>query len=67
MMPVLGREVEESEQSYPVLGQAGDRLLVFGAVFVGEHVDGGLGDLGSTRLPPGDDGLVVESAFQFAS
>jgi hypothetical protein len=43
MVPMLGREVEESEQSVLVLGQAGDRLLVFGAVFVGEHVDGGLG------------------------
>src|SRR3984885_1184928 len=44
MVPVLGREVEEGEQSFPVLGQAGDRLLVLGAVFVGEHVDRGLRD-----------------------
>src|SRR5271168_5430242 len=43
MVPVLGREVEEGEQSFPVLGQTGDRLLVLGAVFVGEHVDGSLG------------------------
>src|SRR5271166_5108496 len=43
MIPVLGREVEEGKQSFAVLCQAGDRLLVFGAVFVGEHVDGGLG------------------------
>ena len=38
MVPVLGREVEEGEQSFPVLGQAGDRLVVFGAVLVGEHI-----------------------------
>src|SRR5271169_6426221 len=43
MIPVLGGEVEEGEQRFPILGQAGDRLLVLGAVFVGEHVDGGLG------------------------
>jgi hypothetical protein len=42
MVPVLGREVEEGEQSAPVLGQAGDRLLVLGTVFLGEHVDRGL-------------------------
>src|SRR5580692_7263845 len=43
MVPMLGREVEESEESFPVLYHAGDSLLVFGAVFVSEHVDGGLG------------------------
>src|SRR5215831_5535456 len=43
MVPVLGREVEEGEQSFPVLGQAGDRLVVFGAVLVGEHINGSLG------------------------
>src|SRR5271169_6804988 len=42
MVPVLSGEVEEGEQSVPILGQAGDRLVVLGAVFVGEHVDGGL-------------------------
>jgi hypothetical protein len=30
--------VEEGEQRFPILRQAGDRLLVLGAVFVGEHV-----------------------------
>ena len=39
MVPVLGGEVEEGEQSLPVLRQASDRLVVPGAVFVGEHVD----------------------------
>src|ERR1700722_2588025 len=39
MVPVLGREVEEGEQSVPVLDQAGGRLLVLGAVFIGEHID----------------------------
>src|SRR5215471_10528425 len=39
MVPVLGREVEEREQSFPVLRQAGSRLLVLGAVFIGGHVD----------------------------
>src|ERR1700726_581928 len=43
MVPVLGREVEEGEQSFPVLGQAGDRLVVLGAVLVGEHIDGRVG------------------------
>src|SRR5437870_13126754 len=43
MVPVLGREVEEGEQSFPVLGQAGDRLVVLGAVLVGEHINGRLG------------------------
>src|SRR6266478_3840733 len=43
MVPVLGREVEEGEQSFPVLGQAGDCLVVLGAVLIGEHIDGRLG------------------------
>src|SRR3954466_6990290 len=43
MVPVLGREVEEGKQSVPVLRQADHRLVVFAAVFVGEHVDRGLG------------------------
>jgi hypothetical protein len=43
MVPVLGWEVEEGKQSFAVLGRTGDCLLVLGAVFVGEHVDCGLG------------------------
>ena len=43
MVPVLGREVEEGEQRFPILRQAGDRLLVLGGVFIGEHVDRRLG------------------------
>src|SRR5260221_69699 len=43
MVPVLGGEVEEGEQRFPILRQAGDRLVVLGAVFVGEHVDRRLG------------------------
>src|SRR5271169_2324841 len=43
MVPVLGREVEEGEQSFSVLRQTGDGLVVLGAVFVGEHVDRRLG------------------------
>src|SRR3981081_4945711 len=43
MAPVLGREVEEGEQSFPVLRQTGDRLVVLGAVLVGEHINGRLG------------------------
>src|SRR5204863_6222228 len=39
MIPVLGGEVEEGEQRFPILGKAGDRLLVLGTVFIGEHVD----------------------------
>ena len=29
MVPVLGGEVEEGEQGFPVLGQAGDRLAPY--------------------------------------
>src|SRR5271166_5822138 len=43
MVPVLSREVEEGEQSVPVLRQTSNRLLVLGAVFVGKHVDRRLG------------------------
>jgi hypothetical protein len=37
MVPVLGGEVEEGEQRFPIFGQAGDRLAVLGTVFVGKH------------------------------
>src|SRR3984957_20112721 len=43
MVPVLGGEVEEGEQRFPVLGQTGDRLVVLGIVFISEHVDRCLG------------------------
>src|ERR1700730_2672831 len=43
MVPVLGGEVEESEQRFPVLGQTGDRLVVLGIVFVSEHINRCLG------------------------
>jgi len=43
VIPVLGGKIEEGEQGLAVLRQAGDRLVVFGAVFVGEDVDRGLG------------------------
>src|ERR1700735_2703678 len=43
MVPVLGGEVEEGEQRFPVLGQPGDRLVVLGIVFISEHVDRCLG------------------------
>src|SRR3974390_1530126 len=43
MVPVLGGEVEEGEQRFPVLSQTGDRLVVLGVVFVSEHVDCCLG------------------------
>src|SRR6201981_1635362 len=49
MIPVLGGKVEEGEQSVSVLSQACDRLLVFGAVFVGEHVDSDLGGRAGRR------------------
>jgi hypothetical protein len=35
--------VEEGEQRFAILRQAGDRLVVLGAVFVGEHVNRSLG------------------------
>ena len=40
---MLGGEDEEGEQSFPILRQAGDRLVVLGTVFVGEHIDRQLG------------------------
>ena len=41
---VLGWEIEEGEQRrFAILRQASDRLVVLGAVFVGEHVDRGHG------------------------
>src|SRR3954469_7857686 len=49
MVPVLGGEVEEGEQRLPILGQAADRLVVLGAVFVGEHVDRRLGPRAGRR------------------
>jgi hypothetical protein len=49
MIPVPGGEVEEGEQRIAILRQAGDRLLVLGAVFVGEHIDRRLGCRGSAR------------------
>src|SRR5271170_2364151 len=42
MVPVLGGEVEEGEQRFPILDQAGDRLLVLCAVNLTKvclHVD----------------------------
>src|SRR5450631_3859297 len=49
MVPVLGGEVEKGEQSISILGQAGDRLVVLGSVFVGEHVDRRLGGRAGRR------------------
>jgi hypothetical protein len=43
MVPVLGRVVEEGEQDFAVFRQTGNRLIVLGAIFVGEHVDRHLG------------------------
>jgi hypothetical protein len=48
--------VEEGEQSFPILGQAGDRLLVLGTISVGERVDRGFGDM-AYRLSGGSDRL----------
>ena len=39
VVPVLRREVGEGEQRFPILGQAGNRLLVLGAVLIGKQVD----------------------------
>src|SRR5947209_15796373 len=58
VVPMLGRKVEEGEQRLTVFGQASNGLVVLGAVFVGEAVDGGLGcracwsavDLAEVRL-----------------
>src|SRR6201993_1773929 len=43
MVPVLGGEVEEGEQHFPVFGQTGDRLVMLCIVFYSEHVDCCLG------------------------
>src|SRR5260370_22461338 len=60
MVPVLGREVEEGEQSFPVLRQAGDRLVVPGAVLVGKHVNG----VGLTET---DDGGIFQHGVSLLS
>src|ERR1700742_59281 len=49
MVPVLSGEVEEREQRFAILGEAADRLLVLGTVFVGEHVDRRLGRCAGRR------------------
>jgi hypothetical protein len=36
---VLGGKIEEGEQGLAILRQAGDRLVVLGAVFVSEPVE----------------------------
>src|SRR5674476_997407 len=43
VIPMLGREVEEGQQCFAILGQAVDRLVVFGLVFLGEDIDCYLG------------------------
>ena len=43
VLPVLGREVVEGEQLHPVLGQAGDGLVVLGTEDFHEEVEGFLG------------------------
>src|SRR6516162_7010201 len=43
MIPVLGGEVEEGEQRFPVLREAGNGLIILGVVFVSEHIDRYLG------------------------
>ncbi len=40
VLPVLGREVVEGEQHVAVLGQAGHRLVVLGAIGIEEEVEG---------------------------
>ncbi len=35
VLPVLGRKIVESQQNVPVLGQAGDRLVVLGSASSG--------------------------------
>src|SRR6478752_7879992 len=49
MVPMLGGEVEESEQSFSILRQTGDRLVVLVAVFVIEYVDRCLGGRAGRR------------------
>jgi len=41
--PNARREVEEGQQCFAILGQAFDRLVVFRLVFLGEDIDGYLG------------------------
>src|SRR5262245_10027508 len=43
MIPVLGGEVEEGEQRFQVLREAGNGLIILGVVFVSEHIDRYLG------------------------
>ena len=46
---MLGREVEEGQQCFAVLGQAVDRLVVFRLVFFGENIDSYLGQSPARR------------------
>jgi len=49
VIPMLGREVEEGQQCFAVPGQAVDRLVMFRLVFLGEYIDGYLGQSAARR------------------
>ena len=65
VVPVLGREVVERQQRVAVLDEAGDRLVILGAILVGERGHRGLGrgaigrrpDLAQVGFGRGLDGL----------
>ena len=59
---MLGGEVEEGEQSFPILRQAGDRLVVLGTVFVGEHIDRHLGCRAGRRATDADQNPALNRA-----
>jgi hypothetical protein len=48
---MLGREIVEGQQGFPILGQAGGGLVVFGLVLGEEPVEGLLGVLAAFGLP----------------
>ena len=39
VIPMLGREVEEGQQCFAILGQAVDSLVMFRLVFLSEDID----------------------------
>jgi hypothetical protein len=51
MLPMLGGEIIEGQERIPVLGEAGDGLVVFHAVLFDEEIEGDFGiDAGLGRL-----------------
>ena len=62
VLPVLGREVVEGEQHVAVLGQAGHRFVVLGAIGLEEEVEGLLGHRLAVYFNPLSDSVYWKCA-----